>query len=87
MMAGRLDLTPGSYRAISLPSTGEARRGIPTAVTEDEAREHIRRGDIAFRAGAPCGAAGGPFLRGTDARVIMPHRVSGNLPVLAAGSA
>ena len=53
VMAGQLDLAPGSCQTISLPCAGEPCEGMPTAVTEDEAREHIRRADPAFRVDVP----------------------------------
>lgn len=53
MMAGQLDLAPGSFKAIALPCVGEPCEGTAAAVTEDEAREHVRRGDAAFRVDVP----------------------------------
>ena len=53
VIGGQLDLAPGSYKTISLPFAGEPCKGIPTAITEDEAWERIRRGAVAFRVDVP----------------------------------
>lgn len=55
VMAGQLGLAPGSYATIAPATSGEPCSEVPSAVTEDEAWEHIHAGTPSFRVGVPDG--------------------------------